>query len=258
MIDIQLNGKMVKAEEGEMLLSIIRREGIDVPALCDHQAIEPCGSCRLCMVEISHRDWEGWKKHVTSCLYPAEDGLIVNTHTEQVLEIRRNILDLYLARCPNSKVIQKLAEEHGVYKTSFDKIPNADNCIMCYACTRICEVLGRSAISAVYRGHDKVIAPPFNEEPPDCIGCLSCAMICPTGVIPWSDENGVRTIWKKKFDLIVCEKCGKEIISRDFADYLIETRAIPEDYFKSCDDCKRIDLARKMGAIVLQAEEAKL
>jgi hypothetical protein len=83
-------------------------------------------------------------------------------------------------------------------------------------------------------------------------------MICPTDVIPWTDENGIRTIWKKKFELITCERCGKEIITRDFADYLIESRSIPEDYFKICDDCKRVELAKKMGTIVLQAEEAKL
>jgi len=258
MIHIQLNGKMVKAEEGEMLLSVIRREGIDIPALCDHEAIEPCGSCRLCMVEITRKEWDGWKKHVTSCLYPVEEGLIVSTHTDQVMEIRRTILDLYLARCPDSDVIQKMAVDHGVLKTSFETIPDTDNCIMCYACTRICEVLGKNAISAVNRGHDKAILPPFGEEPPDCIGCLSCANICPTNVISWKDENGVRTIWNKKFDLIKCSKCGKETITRDFADYLISERNIPGDYFDICDDCKRVELAKQMGGIVLKAEEAAL
>jgi len=258
MVHITINGKIARAHEGEMLLAAIRREGIDVPALCDHKAIEPCGACRLCMVEITKADWDGWTKHVTSCLYPVEEGLMVSTHTPQVMEIRKNILDLYLARCPNSEVIQKMAEEYGIYKTSFFTVPDGDNCIMCYACTRICEVLGRSAISAVQRGHKKVIASPMGEEPPDCIGCLSCAHICPTDVIPWKDENGTRIIWNKKFELIACSKCGKATISREFADYLIEKRQIPKEYFEICDDCKRIDLAQKMGGLVTQAKEAAL
>jgi len=241
-----------------MLLSVMRREGVDVPALCDHEAIEPCGACRLCMVEITREEWEGWKKHVTSCLYPVEEGLIVSTHTAEVVEMRKTILDLYLARCPNSEVVQKMAEEYGIYKTSYITVPDGDNCIMCYACTRICEQLGKSAISAVMRGHKKVIAPPFGEEPPDCIGCLSCAHICPTNVIPWKDENGSRTIWNKKFELLTCKECGKGIITRDFADYLIEKRDIPKDYFEICDDCKRTETARKMGQLVTQAREVSL
>jgi len=258
MVHISINGKVVKATEGEMLLTVIRRQGIDVPALCHHEAVEPTGNCRLCMVEITREDWKGWKRHVTSCLYPVEDGLIVSTHTPEVMEIRKTILDLQLARSPEAEIIQKMAEEYGIYKTSYDIVPDADNCIMCYACTRICEVLGRSAISAVMRGHRKVIAPPFGEEPADCIGCLSCAQICPTDVIPWTDENGRRTIWKKKFDLIACKKCGKTTITREFAEFLMEKRSIPGEYFNLCDTCKRHELAEKMGGIVVAALEVTL
>lgn len=238
-----------------MLLASLRREGIDIPALCDHEAVEPCGSCRLCMVEITREDWGGWTKYVTSCLYPVEEGLIVSTHTPEILEIRKTILDLYLARCPGSDLVQKMAGEYGISRTSYETVPEADNCIMCYACTRICEVLGKNAISAVMRGHDKVIAPPFGEEPPDCVGCLSCAHICPTDVIPWTDEGSTRTIWKKRFELVSCAKCGRKIITRDFADYLMEKRNIPREYFETCDECKRTDLAHKMGRLVDSARE---
>jgi len=255
MVQITINGKVVRAREDEMLLDVIRKQGIDVPALCDHEAVEPTGNCRLCMVEITRPEWEGWKKHVTSCLYPVEDGLIVNTHTEELTEIRRTLLDLQLARCPNSEVIQKMAEEYGILETSYVANVEGDNCIMCYACTRICEVLGKSAISAVMRGNKKVIAPPFGEEPADCIGCLACAQICPTDVIPWEDKDGIRTIWKKKFELIACKHCGKTIITRDFADYLMEKRQIPKEYFEICDDCKRMELAQKMGGLIKKAEE---
>ncbi|UCD18580.1 MAG: (2Fe-2S)-binding protein [Candidatus Zixiibacteriota bacterium] len=258
MVHITINGKVIKATEGEMLLSVIRRHGIEIPALCHHEAIEPTGNCRLCMVEITREEWDGWKKHVTSCLYPVEEGLIVSTHTPDVIEIRKTILDLQLANCPDSEVIQKMAEEYGIYKTSYEVVPEGDNCIMCYACTRICEVLGRSAISAVGRGHRKEIAPPFGAEPPDCIGCLACAQICPTDVIPWTDRDNTRTIWDRKFELISCKECGRQTIAREFADYLIEKRNIPREYFEICDNCKRSELARKMGEIVARAQEVAI
>ncbi|MFH2035522.1 MAG: 2Fe-2S iron-sulfur cluster-binding protein [Candidatus Zixiibacteriota bacterium] len=258
MIQITINGKPVKATRGEMLLKVLKREGIDVPALCDHKALEPEGNCRLCTVEITKPSWDGWNKYVTSCLFPVEEDLIVFTHSEELLEIRKNLLDLQLARSPESELIQKLAEEHGLYKSSFATVPEPDNCIMCYACTRICEALGKSAISPVMRGHKKVIAPPFGEAAEDCIGCLSCVHICPTDFIKFSDDSGVRTIWNKTFELIKCKECGKETITREFADYIIEKRNIPADYFETCDDCKRQATANQMGSIVKKAKEVAL
>ena len=77
MVSLTINGKLVQAKEDEMLLSVIKRMGIDVPSTCNHKAVEPFGACRLCTVEITRPEWDGWKKHVTSCLYPVEEGLIV-------------------------------------------------------------------------------------------------------------------------------------------------------------------------------------
>ena len=102
MVHLTINGRVVQATEGEMLLDVIRRLEIDVPAICHHNSVEPFGSCRLCTVEITRADWNGWKNYVTSCLYPVADGLIVSTHNEPVNEIRRTLLDLYLARHPQS------------------------------------------------------------------------------------------------------------------------------------------------------------
>jgi NADH dehydrogenase/NADH:ubiquinone oxidoreductase subunit G len=255
MATIQINGKQVQAEKGEMLLAVLRRQGIDIPALCNHDAVEPCGSCRLCMVEITKKDWDGWTKFVTSCLYPVEDDLIVNSHSPRILELRRTILDLYLARSPQSEAIRKMAAEYGLTRTSYVELPDGDNCIMCYACVRICEKLGCSAISAIKRGRDKAISAPLGEAPVDCVGCLACAHVCPTNFIKWDDEDGRRTIWDRTFDLIACKNCGKRTITRDFADYLIRNRNLPPSYFEICDDCKRAETAKTMGRIVVAAQE---
>ena len=249
MVTLTINGKIVQAEEGEMLLAVIRRQKIDIPALCQHEAVEPYGACRLCMVEITKESWNGWKNHVTSCLYPVEQDLIVNTHTEKLLELRRTLLDLMLARNPNTPLVQQLAAEHGITKTHYEVVPEPDDCILCGICTRICDAMGFSAISSVSRGHGKEIAPPLHEPPPDCVGCLACALNCPTNFIKFKDEGNTRTIWDKKFELIVCEKTGQPGITREFADYLIKKRDIPPDYFKVNDDTHRKQLAATMGDI---------
>ncbi len=249
MVHLTINGRVVQAREGEMLLAVIRREGIDVPSICHHEAVEPFGACRLCTVEITREEWKGWKNYVTSCLYPVADGLIVNTHSEPVMDIRKTLLDLQLARHPNTPEIQKMAAEFDVTKTSYQEVPEGDDCILCALCTRICDHMGFAAISTVGRGHGKKVAPPLDEPPPDCIGCLACAQCCPTNFIKYTEEGARRTIWGKKFELITCSKCGKPTLTHEFADSLNKTRNIPREYFDVCDDCHRKEIALTMGRI---------
>lgn len=256
MVRLTINGRSVQASEGEMLLAVIRREGISVPALCNHEAVEPYGGCRLCLVEITRDDWDGWTKQVTSCLYPAEEGLIVQTHSTGVNEVRRTIVDLYLARHPKSPEIKQLAEEYGVLKTSYEEVPDGNNCTLCAICTRICDKMGFHAISSVGRGHGKEIAPPLNEPPADCTGCLSCAKNCPTNYIEYTCDNGSLTIWGKQFELLACKHCGKNGITREFAEHLSKRRDIPIEYFETCDDCHRKELSRTMGQITNWQREA--
>ncbi|MBU0983603.1 MAG: (2Fe-2S)-binding protein [candidate division Zixibacteria bacterium] len=249
MVTLTINGKLVRAREGEMLLDAIRREGIEIPATCQHEAVEPYGACRLCTVEITKADWGGWKNHVTSCLYPVQEGLIVSTHSEDVIRIRKTILDLFLARCPNAELIQNMAAEYGITRTSYEEVPDGNDCILCGLCTRVCDKMGFQAISTVGRGHGKEVAPPLGEAPPDCVGCLACAQICPTNYIKFTDDGTTRTIWGREFELVKCETTGQPTITKEFAAYLVKHRNIPEDYFTRCDSAHREELAKTMGRI---------
>jgi bidirectional [NiFe] hydrogenase diaphorase subunit len=249
MVTLTINGKMVKAEQGEMLLKVIRREKIEIPAPCHHDAVEPYGACRMCTVEITHKDWKGWKGQVTSCLYPVEDGLIVSTHTPEVIALRKTILDLYLARSPQSEVVRGWAEEYGITQTSFEVVPDGNDCILCGLCTRVCDQMGFHAISAANRGHGKEIAPPLWEAPAACVGCLSCANVCPTNYIKYTDKNGTREIWGKKFELIRCEKSGLPTITKEFAEYLSKHRNIPAEYYTLGDRAHRTETAMTFGKI---------
>ncbi len=257
MVTVTINGKLVRATEGEMLLTVIRREKINVPALCHHEAVEPYGACRLCMVEITKTEWKGWNDYVTSCLYPAVDGLIVQTHSPTVIELRRTILDLYLARCPEAALVQKLAAEYGLTKTSFEPVREPNDCILCGLCTRICDQMGFAAISAVNRGHGREIAPPLREAPPDCVGCLACALNCPTDYIKFSDQGAKREIWGRSFELLTDRKTGQTTITKEFAEYLVANRSIPHDYFDLSDESHRKELALGMGKIAQFSREEK-
>jgi len=48
MVEIIVDGKKIKAREGNYLLRELKKNGFKIPALCDHLAVEPWGGCRLC------------------------------------------------------------------------------------------------------------------------------------------------------------------------------------------------------------------
>jgi bidirectional [NiFe] hydrogenase diaphorase subunit len=178
---------------------------------------------------------------VASCLYPVEEGLIVNTASERVLDTRKMIMELLLARCPNNKAVQDLAKELGVEKTSF-KLEDND-CVLCALCTRVCQdVVGVSAISLVNRGVNRELATPFYEPSAVCIGCGSCAYICPVGAIKFEDIGDIRRItWPSssmEFKLKKCKTCGTYWAPQKQLDYIIKKANLAPDAFDNCPDCR--------------------
>jgi NADH dehydrogenase/NADH:ubiquinone oxidoreductase subunit G len=218
--------------------------------------VEPFGACRLCTVEITKSSWDGWKNYVTSCLYPVEEGLIVQTHSSEVNRIRRTLLDLLLAASPYSTVIQELAAEYGVDSCSYQVDLEGDDCILCGLCTRVCNALGMKAISTVDRGKKKVVDTPFGEASADCIGCTICAQVCPTGHIKFQDHGQQRHIWYKDFKMASCSECGCSLdITTEMVTYFSDRQQLPEDYFELCTECKQSQTVDKFNTIIDRSEE---
>ena len=239
LITLTIDGREFQAEEGRTILEVARDNGIDIPALCYNEGVEPYGACRLCLVEISknHRT-----RLVTSCLYPIEEGLVVNTASERVVANRKMLMELLLARCSGVKVIEDLARKIGVEKPSFKpEYLEKNECILCGLCVRACrEVVGTSAISLANRGVNREVAAPFLETAPDCIGCGSCVFICPTKCIKMEDKGDIRTIhnWKVDFKLKKCKVCGNYFAPEKQLEYIRKKLDLPEDFFDTCPNCK--------------------
>jgi len=91
-ITVTINGSQVSAGEGMTILEVAQENGIDIPTLCYRPELPPIGSCRICVVEV-----EGSKTLVGSCYTPITQGMVIHTHSPQVLEARKTIIELLLA-----------------------------------------------------------------------------------------------------------------------------------------------------------------
>jgi bidirectional [NiFe] hydrogenase diaphorase subunit len=184
-VNLEIDGRQVKAKEGMTILEAARSVGIDIPTLCYHEKLAPYGACRLCTVEISRNKRT---RLVTACVYPVEDGLVVKTESPRVIKIRKMLLELMLASAP-AKVIEDLALRYGVEKPRFEA--ERTMCVLCGLCVRYCaEIKKANAIGFVGRGIERKVV--FFPEIAStvCMSCKECFGLCPTGKIP-SETDGV-------------------------------------------------------------------
>ena len=172
---LKINGLEVEVEKGTTILEAARFLGFPIPTLCHNDGLSPYGACRLCVVDLGRGENA---RMVSSCTYPAEDGLEVFTHTPRVVRTRKMLIEMYLATCPLSKVIQDLASQYEVTQCRFD-VRN-DDCILCGLCVRMCEEqMMAEAIGFVNRGEGRGITTPFDIRSEVCRLCGACMYICP-------------------------------------------------------------------------------
>ena len=92
MVNLKIDDKNVVVPEGTTILDAAKQAGIDIPTLCFLKDINEVGDCRMCIVEV-----EGRRGFATSCIQTVEEGMVVHTHTPNVLEARHAILDLIIS-----------------------------------------------------------------------------------------------------------------------------------------------------------------
>lgn len=241
MLTITIDGKQCACQKGEYLYDVARRNNIAIPVLCrsdafaDHRAC-----CRICIVEVEER---GRRKVVTSCVYPVERECEVFTKSDKILEERAVLLALLAHRAPDAQRIAGMNKAMG--GDGFDRFVSIDGekCILCGLCVQACDSLGTGAIATVLRGTEKKVATPYGEPSVDCVGCLSCANVCPTGAVSYEQDGTSRTIWDRRFDLLFCSECGRLMGTPESARHAAGEGGEPA---KVCDACRKKRLAEEM------------
>ena len=246
-LKVKINGKVFEAEKGEHILEVCRRNRILIPTLCHHESLSRQGACRLCVVEVN--EGKG-NEVVVSCSYPLSRDCEVFTESEKIKNLRKNILSMLKLRAPDGDRLAALCQIYGAgpeIQSAAERFaaPKAKKrleaaCVLCGLCVRACTSLGTGAISTVGRGVAKKISTPYGEPSADCVGCGSCASVCPTGAIERSEGKGSRSIWGRKFKLLRCASCAVFFATEEeYAFAQKKAGSSAEDAVIRCDACRK-------------------
>ena len=245
-LDLRVNGVAVQCAEGSRVLDAVKDAGFDVPTLCYDERVGPQGTCRMCLVEV---EVNGRTEQVASCTAFAEDEMSVGTHTEEIRDYRKTLLELLLSEMaspntnPYTNKVGPTEFDHAVeeYEARWDAFPRLtvrekaahdenpfiqrdyDYCIACYRCTNICnEWEQAAAITVDGRGQDSSIFTFFGNQLMDspCTFCGQCINTCPTGALTdrkvVSQEISAADVDRTQTICPYCGVgCGIELLTRD-------------------------------------------
>lgn len=201
MVNITLNGVKMEVSEKDSLLKIARDNGYDIPTLCHNEKLKLFSGCRLCVMEINYR-----KNLAAGCATKPMEGMVVETHSEKVMQARKDILDLLVSNHPDGLLdsvkignnnFQKYAKEYGVAKGSYagearhyeidDANPaylrDPNKCILCGQCVSTCDQIQIThTIDFLGKGFNTKVATAFDLpiSTDNCRLCGQCVSVCPT------------------------------------------------------------------------------
>ncbi|MFN7945781.1 MAG: formate dehydrogenase subunit alpha [Blastocatellia bacterium] len=224
MLRATINYRTHNFAEGTSILSALRSLHIEVPTLCHDDRLKPCGSCRMCLVNVL-----GINHPVPACTTMLADGMVIETHAPELENTRRTLLREYIQHYPAAAVerfpdkpFHRWLRHYGVEgecagaavtTPGDDSHPyiHADmsQCITCYRCVRICrEVQGQFVWREQHRGAETRMVPDSGTtlRASSCVSCGACVDTCPTGAL--EDKSllafGAPTAWTKT----TCPYCG--------------------------------------------------
>jgi [NiFe] hydrogenase diaphorase moiety small subunit len=201
-VKITIDGREIEARTGQTILEAADAAGIYIPRLCSHPELKPIGSCRVCTVVVDGRPQ-------AACVKPVMEGMVIENDTADVLQHRRNIIDMMFVEgnhfcmfCEKSGncELQALAYRFGItapqYPFQFpekevdashpDILLDHNRCVMCARCVRASQELdGKNVFQSIGRGFDRKIGVDGARDlaDTDMAETDRAAELCPVGCI---------------------------------------------------------------------------
>jgi len=219
MINLTINNRAIQVEEGTTIFEAAKNHNILIPHFCYMENVHQIGSCRVCVVEV-----EGAKTLMASCVTAATEGMIVNTNTERVRNVRKVIFELMLSDHPKECLscwrnqnceLQELGNLIQLHEFRYEGAKSKDiidssspsivrdssKCILCRRCVTVCnEIQGVGLMNPHHRGFSTFIGPSEDELLGEsiCTNCGQCVLVCPVGALKEKDSTSV--VWEALYD----------------------------------------------------------
>jgi len=213
---IVVNGNELSFEQGETILEVASRAGIEIPTLCHLKGTTPTGTCRVCVVEV-----EGKGELVTACSTKA-------AWTKFQMEVQAD--DDADELCPawGDCRLQELAYQYQVtgdrpVGERWDPVPmetvnpfiirDFSRCIRCGRCVKACnEVQVNKAITCLEDSNGRITKIVAGNDKPlvesDCVFCGECVQACPVGALVEKDSRYKWRPREVKRVRTTCSYCG--------------------------------------------------
>ena len=95
MIDIEIDGKALKAPQGSMIIEVADNNGISIPRFCYHKKLSVAANCRMCLVEV-----EKVGKPLPACATPVTPNMKVFTQSPKARDAQRAVMEFLLINHP--------------------------------------------------------------------------------------------------------------------------------------------------------------
>ncbi len=218
-ITFTIDGVDVEALRGQTILEAADAAGVYIPRLCAMAELEPHGSCRVCTVMVNGRPQ-------TACTQPAADGMIVESETEQITQIRKDIVEMlfvegnhYCMFCEKSGncELQALAYRLGITAPKYpymfpdrkvdashpDIFIDRNRCVLCGRCVRASrDVDGKGVFEFVGRGPEKRVAVNAEANLADTTAAATdkAVQACPVGALLVKRVGYSVPVGQRKYD----------------------------------------------------------
>jgi NADH dehydrogenase/NADH:ubiquinone oxidoreductase subunit G len=197
-VTLTIDGKEVTVPKGTTILQAAEILGIEIPIICYHPHLTANGLCRLCSVDV------GWRVQAAACVTPCNDGMNVETRSDDVVRVRRTLLELLgstvdLTEAPE---ILDLMHAYGadgerfadgdrrtapVYDDNPFFIRDYSQCVNCWRCVQVCAEDAQYAFALSFDGrgfHTKIgTFLGYGMTDTTCVFCGQCVGVCPTGAL---------------------------------------------------------------------------